>query len=224
MSNPGEPAVPIHILIVEDHPVVAEGLSSLLADYPDLAVVGCVGSVAGVDAVTGENSPDVAVIDFHLPDGTGADAADRIRAHSSSTATVFLSADDSDELLLAAIEAGASSFLLKSATGKQIVDAIRSATGGETLISAGTITGVLARERESARQHARQEELLGRLTWREQEILALMIQGDDNRAMAKRLNISYATIRTHVRSILGKLGASSQLEAVAKATQWGFHA
>lgn len=224
MSNPGEPAVPIHILIVEDHPVVAEGLSSLLADYPDLAVVGCVASVAGVVAVMGEISPDVAVIDFHLPDGTGAEAVDRIRAHAPSTAIVFLSADGSDELLLAAIEAGASSFLLKSATGGEIVHAIRSAAGGETLISAGTITGVLARERESARQHARYAELLGQLTPREQEILALMIRGDDNRAMAERLNISYATVRTHVRSILAKLGAGSQLEAVAKATQRGFDA
>jgi DNA-binding NarL/FixJ family response regulator len=212
------------VLIVEDHPVVAEGLSSLLGDFPDLAIVGCVASVAGVVAVMGEISPGVAVVDFHLPDGTGADVADRIRARSPSTAIVFLSADDSDEILLAAIEAGASSYLLKSATGKEIVHAIRSAAGGETLIPAGTITGVLSRERESARQHARQEELLGRLTRREQEILALMIQGADNRTVAERLSISYATVRTHVRSILAKLGARSQLEAVAKATQWGFRA
>ena len=160
VSDPREPAVVIRVLIVEDHPVVAEGLASLLEDYPDLAVAGCAGSVAGVAGVLEESLADVAVIDFHLPDGTGADAADHIRARSPSTAIVFLSADDGDEPLLAAIEAGASGYLLKSATGKEIVHAIRSAAGGETLIPAQTITGVLARERESARDHARQAELL----------------------------------------------------------------
>ena len=224
MIDPAGPAISIRVLIVEDHPVVAEGLSSLLEDYPGLSVVGTTASVAGTAAVIGELAPDVAVIDFHLPDGTGADAADRIRTRSPSTAIVFLSADDSDEGLLAAIESGASSYLLKSVTGKEIVDAIRSAAHGETLIPAGAIAGALTRERESARQHARRAELLAGLTAREQEILALMIQGADNRAIAERLSISYATVRTHVRSILAKLGARSQLEAVAKATQWGFRA
>jgi DNA-binding NarL/FixJ family response regulator len=222
VSDPGEPAVVIRVLIVEDHPVVAEGLASLLEDYPDLAIVGCVDSVAGVARVLEEIFADVAVIDFHLPDGTGADAADHMRARSPSTAIVFLSADDSDEPLLAAIEAGASGYLLKSATGKEIVHTIRSAAGGETLIPARTITGVLARERESARDHARHAELLDSLTQRQQEILALLIQGADNVTVADRLSISYATVRTHVRSILAKLGVHTRLEAVAKATQWGF--
>jgi two-component system response regulator DevR len=222
VTDPGEPAVVIRVLIVEDHPVVAEGLASLLGDYPDLAVAGCAGSVAGVVGVLEESFADVAVIDFHLPDGTGADAADHIRARSPSTAIVFLSADDGDEPLLAAIEAEASGYLLKSATGKEIVRAIRSAAGGETLIPARTITGVLARERESARDHARHAELLDSLTQREQEILALLIEGADNVTVANRLGISYATVRTHVRSILAKLDAHTRLEAVAKATQWGF--
>ena len=146
VSDPREPAVVIRVLIVEDHPVVAEGLASLLEDYPDLAVAGCAGSVAGVAGILEESLADVAVIDFHLPDGTGADAADHIRARSPSTAIVFLSADDGDEPLLAAIEAEANGYLLKSATGKEIVRAIRSAAGGETLIPAQTITGALARE------------------------------------------------------------------------------
>jgi two-component system, NarL family, response regulator DevR len=223
MSDPGE-AIPLRVLIVEDHPMVTEGLSSLLQDYPDLTIVGSAASVADVVAMTGEISPDVAVIDFHLPDGTGADVADHIRTRSPSTAIVFFSVDGSDGRLLAAIEAGASNYLLKSATGTEIINAIRSAARGETLIPAETITGVLTRERQSARQHARHAEALGRLTIREQEILALMIQGADNRTVAERLGIRYATVRTHVRSILDKLGAHSQLEAVAKATQWGFRA
>ena len=222
VSNPQEDAAPIRVLIVEDHPVVAEGLAALLEDSPDLTIAGCVGSVASTATVIDELAADVAVIDFRLPDGTGADAADRIKARSPSTSIVFLSADGSDEVLLAAIEAGASSSLLKSATGKEIVDAIRSAAEGAMLIPAETITGLLARKRDSAREHTQRSALLGSLTPREQEILALMIHGADNRTIADGLTISYMTVRTHVRSILVKLGARSRLEAVAKATRSGF--
>lgn len=222
MSGPVEQPGPVRVLLVEDHPVVAEGLAALLDDSPDLSVVGTVGSVAGAAAVTEDLRVDVAVIDFHLPDGTGGDAAQRLRERSPSTAFVFLSADGSDEVLLAAIEAGAGSCLLKSATGKEIVEAIRSSAAGESVIPAATISRVLARERDSVREQTRHAALLGSLTAREQEILALMILGADNRSIADRLSISYATVRTHVRGILVKLGARSRLEAVAKASEWGF--
>lgn len=212
---------PVRVMIVEDHPVVAEGLASLLGDYPDLEVVASAMSVAEVASALRTANPDVAVVDFHLPDGTGADAADRIRERSGSTAIVFLSADDTDEPLLAAIEAGVSSYLLKSSTGEEIVHSIRAAAAGETLIPAATIAGALARRRETDREHASQAQLLATLTPREKEILELMIHGADNRAVAERLQISYATVRTHVRSILAKLGAKSQLDAVAKAVQLG---
>jgi DNA-binding NarL/FixJ family response regulator len=219
MSAPEQPGSPIRVLVVEDHPMVADGIAALLEDYPDLTVVGIVATVGSVAAAAEEHSVDVAVIDFHLPDGTGVDAAGQIRSASPATGIVFLSGDDSDEILLAAIEVGASSCLLKSASGSEIVDAIRSAARDEITIPAETITSALARERTSARQIAQHAALLSRLTPREREVLGLMIGGADNRTVADRLTISYATVRTHVRSILTKLEARSRLEAVAKATE-----
>jgi len=218
VSPPHEARKVLRVLIVEDHPVVAEGLASLLEDYPDLTVVGRAESVAEAASIGETARADVAIVDFYLPDGTGAEAAERIRARSPSTAFVFLSADDSDELLLAAIEAGASSYLLKTSSGAEIVKAIRAAAAGETLIPAGTIARVLAGRRDTARQ----AQLLDSLTPRERQVLALMSRGADNRTIARELYISYATVRTHVRSILVKLGARSQLDAVAKAARLGF--
>jgi two-component system response regulator DevR len=222
MSGPRKPDKPIRVLIVEDHLVVAESLASLLGGYPDLVVVAIATSVADVIPTMGTVCPDVAIVDFHLPDGTGADAADRIRARCGDTAIVFLSADDSDERLLEAIEAGASSYQLKSASGEQIIESIRAAAAGEAVIPAGAIAAALAERRRITRERSMQEQVLARLTRRESEILALMIDGVDNRTVAEQLHISYATVRTHVRSILCKLGARSQLDAVAKATQLGF--
>ncbi|RVU15884.1 response regulator transcription factor [Streptomyces antnestii] len=212
----------ITVLLVEDHRAVAEGLWALLDDYDDLTVVGWADSVAEAEPMTQQLSPQLALIDYRLPDGTGADAAARIRAHDPAIAVVILSADTSDSALLAAVEAGASGYLLKSAGGDEIAAAIRAAAAGETLIPARTLMEVLARHRESARLTDQQTERLESLTAREQEILALMTQGLDNRAIADRLTISYATVRTHVRGILEKLEARSQLEAVAKAADWGF--
>ncbi|GGZ97539.1 response regulator transcription factor [Streptomyces echinoruber] len=212
----------IKVLLVEDHRAVAEGLWALLDEYDDLTVVGWADSVAEAVPMTEQLSPQVALIDYRLPDGTGAEAAARIRALDPAVVAVFLSADTSDAALLAAAEAGASGYLLKSAGGDEIATAIRAAAAGEILIPARTLMEVLARHRETTRASDQQAERLGRLTAREKEILALMTQGLDNRAIADRLTISYATVRTHVRGILEKLEARSQLEAVAKAFEWGF--
>jgi DNA-binding NarL/FixJ family response regulator len=223
VTEPREREGPIRVLIVEDHPIVAEGLACLLASYSDLAVTATAASVEGTIPAIEDACPDVAVVDFHLPDGTGADAAERIRGHCSTTAIVFLTADDSDERLLQAIEAGASSYLLKSVSGAVIVQSIRDAAAGKTLIPAGAIAAALAERAKIAREQSQQAQLLASLTPREGEILALMIDGADNRAVAEQLHISYATVRTHVRSILAKLDARSQLDAVTKAIHMGFH-
>jgi DNA-binding NarL/FixJ family response regulator len=216
-----EPAQAIRVLIVEDHPVVAEGLSSLLEAYPEITIAGIAASVAEVAPVIEQAAADVAVVDFHLPDGTANDAIDRVRSRSPSTAIVLISADDSDDPLRAFIEKGASGYLMKSASAAEILQVIRAAATGETCVPAGILARTMDLYRSGAEQRA-QQEMLASLTSRERQILTLMAQGADNRTVAGSLHISYATVRTHVRSILLKLGARSRLEAVAKAREWGF--
>lgn len=205
------------VLVVEDHPVVAEGLVALLADDPRLQVVRRVETVAAAVAAAQEQPIDVALIDFRLPDGTGAEAATGIRRFHPEVAVVFLSADDSEPAMIAAVEAGAAGYLVKTAAGPEIVDAVRRAAEGEMLIPAPRLAALLARRRELAQAEDERTRQLSRLTPREHEILTLMTEGLDNREIAARLHVAYPTVRSHVRSILHKLGARSRLEAVVKA-------
>ena len=223
MNAPAEPVRTIRVLIVEDHPIVAEGLASLLEDYPEITITGIAFSVSEIIPAVEKATADVAVIDYRLPDGTAYEAVERLRSRSPSTAIVVISADAGHEPLLAAIELGARGYLVKSATGEEIVQSIRAVAAGETVIPADLIMRALARHREGSRQREMHAHLLDSLTPREKQILTLMTQGADNRTVAERLHISYATVRTHVRSILAKLGARSQLDAVAKAAEWDFH-
>ena len=222
MSAPDKPVRTIRVLLVEDHPVVAEGLAALLEDYPEITITGVASSVSEVIPAVEKASADVAVIDYHLPDGTAYDAVERIRSRSPSTAIVVISADAGNEPLLAAIEVGASGYLIKSATGEEIVQSIRAVAAGETVIPADLIMRALARHREGSHQRQRHAQLLDSLTPREQQVLTLMTQGADNRTVAQRLHISYATVRTHVRSILAKLGAQSRLERGRQGHGMGF--
>jgi two-component system nitrate/nitrite response regulator NarL len=163
----------------------------------------------------------VAVADYWLPDGTGVDATMALREHWPELVVVFLSADDSDESMLAALEAAASGYLVKSASGADVVAAVRRAAEGEILIPARQLAALLARRRERAQQQAERSRLLESLTPRERQILGLMAEGMDNRDIARQLGVSYTTVRSHVRHLLSKLSAHSKLEAVVKAAEWG---
>jgi len=209
------------ILIVEDHLVVAEGLEALLAEHTDLHVVGRAASVAATDRLAAAGPVDAAIVDYWLPDGTGVDAVAALRAHWPDAVVVFLSVDDSDELMLAALEAGASGYLVKTASGADVAEAVRRAGEGEILIPARQLATLLNRRRVQARRQTERSRRLDSLTPRERQILGLMAEGMDNREVARRLGVSYATVRSHVRNLLGKLGARSKLEAVVRAVDWG---
>ena len=205
-------AGPTRVLVVEDHQVVAEGLAALINDQKDMKVIGQAGSVAESIARSAELEPDLVLIDFRLTDGTGADAAAGIRQVRPDTKLIFLTREDSDAARYAAVEAGASAFIHKSRAAQDVVDAIRTVADGGTLFTPRTIAQILNNQRESEAQ-------LERLTPREKEVLRLMAEGTSSRDIARRLGISYTTVRTHIRSLGSKLGVHSKLEAIVKARE-----
>jgi DNA-binding NarL/FixJ family response regulator len=215
------PPEQIPVLIVDDHRLVAEGLELLLASEPDILVTGLAGSVEQAVQMAEEKPPKVVVMDFRLPDGNGAEAAAAIRSRHPGVAIVFLSSDDSEESLLAAVKAGGCCYLPKSKAAADVANAVRKAAEGEMMIPAGRLAGMLASVERRARDEAERSRILSDLTPREKEILGLMSEGMDNRAIAEHLVISFTTVRGHVQSVLEKLDAHSKLEAVAQAARLG---
>jgi two-component system, NarL family, nitrate/nitrite response regulator NarL len=212
---------PITVLLVEDHLLVAEGLAAMLNATGDLRVVGTALTAAEAIRLAAVRQPDVVVMDSHLPDGAGADIAGRIREQQPRVPIVFLSADESDAAMIAAVRAGASAYLPKSRATADVVEAVRRAAEGEMLIPAAQLARLLARSHEMARDDDERRRLLESLTRREKEVLGLMAEGLDNRAIAAELGIGFTTVRGHVQNILEKLDAHSKLEALACAARYG---
>ncbi|MBI4493381.1 MAG: response regulator transcription factor [Chloroflexi bacterium] len=210
----------VRVLIVEDHRVLAEGLELALSRHADLRVVGLAGTVAEAVRLASQQRPQVVLMDYYLPDGTGAQAALAVRQRVPDAAVVILTAEASEEALLAAVEAGACGYLLKSLAAAQVVQGVRRAAEGEMLIPAATLAGLVVRQRQRADRESERARLRGLLTPREREVLQLMVQGLDNRAIAARLVVSFTTVRGYVQSVLDKLGAHSKLEAVARASEY----
>jgi DNA-binding NarL/FixJ family response regulator len=204
----------IRVMIVEDHRIVAEGLVALLSGLPDMTVVGSAGSVAESAPLAQSQAPDVALLDFRLPDGTGAEAGARIRELRPDTKLIFLSRDDSDAARIAAVEVGASAFLHKSRAATEVVDAIRLVAKGGNLITPRTVATLVTKRRTRTTQ-------LQSLTAREKDVLRLLATGAGSRDISQALGISYTTMRTHLRSLGRKLGVHSRIEAIAKSRELG---
>ena len=200
---------PIRILIVENLRFVADALEALLGRQPGMLVVGSVDAVGDSAA---ELNPDVVILEFRPNDDVAAAALRSMFRAGSEAKVIFMTSDDSDRVILAAIEAGASAVLYMSSPAAEVIQTIRTVAGGGSLISPGTIANLLNGRRKT-------DVMRDKLTRREMEILVLLADGTSNRDIAARLGISYVTVRCHVRNLCGKLAAHSKLEVLVRAQQ-----
>ena len=202
--------MPVRILIAEDQRIVREGLIALLEDEPEVAIIG--EATNGAEAVTlfEQLRPDVVLMDLQMPVMDGAEATQRIRDGSPGARILVLTTYATDEFIFKALRAGAQGYLLKDASGDELLAAIRAVAQGQTplapAVAARVVAGVSSGGPEA-------------LTPRELEVLALMGEGRSNNEIALALNIAPRTTKVHVQNILGKLGATNRTEAVSIAVR-----
>ena len=205
----------IRVLIVDDHAMVAQGLAKVLGEQDDIEVVGTVGRVEDAVASARLHRPDVVMMDYELPDGNGVQATERIRTDRPETRVVMVTSYTDEQVLISAIEAGASGYVTKHKVIEEVVSAVRAAHAGEALISPTMLARLLPKLRPSERT------IGSDLTPREIEVLKLLAEGLSNQAISEKLVISLHTVRHHVQNIITKLSAHSKLEAVATAARAG---
>ena len=212
---------PVRILVVQDHPLLASAIARVLDSQDDLSVCGI--TQRGVEAVNlaTKEKPSVVLMDFNLPDLSGPLAAEKIRSAVPHAAIVFHSAEESEDALLDAIDAGAVAYLTKAATADEIIEAVRKASVGEVLIPVGLFAQAIARQRSAKSKQFTREKLLLEFTERELEVLHLLAQSHGTATIARRLGITDNTVAWHVANLIDKLRVHSRLQAVIEAARLG---
>ena len=208
----------IRVLIVDDHKVVRDGMQFLFDQEPDIEVVGqCADGFEAVDAVS-RLLPNVVLLDLLMPGLDGLGALRRIKAQSPATQVVVLTSHTGEEYMFEAIKAGATSYLLKTAGAREVIDAVTSAARGESVLDPSVAGRVL----EELRAPAHRAPAPGsQLTRREIEVLTLVARGRNNRAIGQELFIGEETVKTHISNILAKLHLADRTQAAIYALQQG---
>jgi len=210
----------ISIILVEDHKIVREGTRQLLEQSTDMKVVGEASD--GLEAVelAGRLQPDVMVMDVRLPKLNGIEATRMITVQFPMIKILILSAHDDDSYVFPLLEAGASGYLLKTSSGAELADAIRSVIAGQTVLSPRIREKII--NRLGGRQPYQTIDMQEWITEREMDVLRAAAHGQANKMIASQLGISTQTVQVHLRNIFSKLGVGSRSEAVARAIQYGW--
>ena len=207
---------PVRVVLVDDHTLFRKGLAELLEHSGAVKVVGITGNPDEARRLLREQKPDVVMMDLNMPARDGISLLGDFRAEGIDVPLLFLTVSNAERDLAAALRAGARGYLLKDMEPDDVVDAVRRAARGETVV-APAMTAQLVNLVDSKRNTP--ESLLNQLTGREREILAHLARGESNKAIARALNISQETVKLHVRHVLAKLNLSSRVEAAVFAVE-----
>ncbi len=210
---------PVRIVVVDDHVILRDGIVGILGAESDFEVVGVAGTVADALALVHASRPDMILMDYGLPDGTGLEATKEILALYPNTNIVLLTVHEEDDLLFEAVRSGASGYLLKNISAAELLAKLRGLARGDAAISAAQTRRIMSEfARTAPIQPAEQQEAI-RLTNRELEVLQLIVDGATNRQIAAELHISIHTVKNHVNHILEKLDVDSRHEAAKVAVK-----
>jgi two-component system response regulator DevR len=207
--------VTVRVFLLDDHEVVRRGLADLLEGDEELEVVGEAGTAEEALARIPAVAPDVAVLDVRLPDGNGIEVCREIRSRHPEIACLMLTSFADDEAMFAAVMAGAAGFLLKQVRGIELVEGIRRAARGESLLDPTTTARVLDR----IRTRVDDEDELSELTPQERVLLGHIAEGLTNRQIGEQMHLAEKTIKNYVSTLLSKLGMSRRTEAAVYAAR-----
>lgn len=207
---------PIRIIVVDDHPIVRDGLIAILSTQPDFDVVGKASNGKEALQQIEAHQPDLLLLDLEMPEMDGVETLQQLRAKHAPVRTIVFTAFDTDERIVGAVQAGAQGYLLKGAPREEIFNAVRVVYAGGSLLQP-VVASKLLRQVTGENSHDDPDAL----TPREQHVLKLLAQGLQNKEIAAELHITERTVKFYVSSILSKLGAGNRTEAVTIAVQRG---